>query len=292
MIRTLLHENLSNNKMKAKSVIATIVLILIPLTGSCSRNLTPTGPKPLPRAHAHNDYEHDRPLLDALDHGFTSVEADIHLVDGDLFVAHDPDEIKPERTLRSLYLEPLSTRIARNGGRVYPNGPQFTLFIDIKTEAVATYKVLSKMLAEYESIFTTFDSNVRTDKAVIAIVSGNRPRGLMESEPIRYAGYDGRLVDLDSDAPATLIPIISDNWTRHFSYDGTGPMPAGERRKLKNIVETAHKKGRRIRFWATPDKPTPARQTLWQELLSNGVDLLNTDDLPGLQQFLLQHTSK
>jgi len=278
--------------MKAKSVIATIVLILIPLTGSCSRNLTPTGPKPLPRAHAHNDYEHDRPLLDALDHGFTSVEADIHLVDGDLFVAHDPDEIKPERTLRSLYLEPLSTRIARNGGRVYPNGPQFTLFIDIKTEAVATYKVLSKMLAEYESIFTTFDSNVRTDKAVIAIVSGNRPRGLMESEPIRYAGYDGRLVDLDSDAPATLIPIISDNWTRHFSYDGTGPMPAGERRKLKNIVETAHKKGRRIRFWATPDKPTPARQTLWQELLSNGVDLFNTDDLQGLQQFLLQHTSK
>jgi len=278
--------------MKAKSVIATIVLILIPLTGSCSRNLTPTGPKPLPRAHAHNDYEHDRPLLDALDHGFTSVEADIHLVDGDLFVAHDPDEIKPERTLRSLYLEPLSTRIARNGGRVYPNGPQFTLFIDIKTEAVATYKVLSKMLAEYESIFTTFDSNVRTDKAVIAIVSGNRPRGLMESEPIRYAGYDGRLVDLDSDAPATLIPIISDNWTRHFSYDGTGPMPVEERRKLKKIVEDAHKKGRRIRFWATPDKPTPARQTLWQELLSNGVDLFNTDDLQGLQQFLLQHTSK
>ncbi|MEU9588105.1 hypothetical protein AB0D70_32420, partial [Streptomyces werraensis] len=41
------------------------------------------GAQPLPRAHAHNDYEHDRPLLDALDHGFTSVEADIYLVDGE-----------------------------------------------------------------------------------------------------------------------------------------------------------------------------------------------------------------
>ena len=271
---------------------ATNLLILILLVGSCSRNLTPVGPKPLPRAHAHNDYEHDRPLLDALDHGFTSVEADINLVDGDLFVAHGPHQIKPERTLRSLYLEPLSTRIARNGGRVYPNGPQFTLFIDIKTEAVATYKLLSKMLVGYESIFTTFDSNGRTDKAVIAIVSGNRPRGLMEVQAIRYAGYDGRLADLDSDAPATLIPFISDNWTSHFSYVGTGPMPAKERRKLKNIVETAHKKGRRIRFWATPDKPSPARQALWQELLTAGVDLINTDDLPGLQQFLLQNTSK
>ena len=278
--------------MRAKSAIATIVLMLITLTGSCSRNLTPAGPIPLPRAHAHNDYEHDRPLLDALDHGFTSVEADIHLVNGDLFVAHGPAEIKPERTLRSLYLEPLSTRIARNGGRVYPDGPQFTLFIDIKTEAVATYKVLSEMLARYESIFTTFDPNSRTDKAVIAVVSGNRPRSLMEAQAIRYAGYDGRLVDLDSDAPATLIPIISDNWTLHFSYDGTGTMPAEERRKLKNIVEHAHKKGRRIRFWATPDKPTPARQTLWRELLAADVDLLNTDDLPGLQNFLLQHTPK
>jgi hypothetical protein len=292
MIRALLHENLSNHKMRAKSAIAAILLILIPLTGSCSINSTPAAPKPLPGAHAHNDYEHDRPLLDALDHGFTSVEADIHLVDGDLFIAHGPDEIKPERTLRSLYLEPLSTHIARNGGRVYPNSPQFTLFIDIKTEAVATYKVLSEMLAGYESIFTTFDSNGRTDKAVIAIVSGNRPRSLMEAQAIRYAGYDGRLVDLDYNVPVTLIPIISDNWTLHFSYDGTGPMPAEERRKLKNIVETAHQKGRRIRFWATPDKPTPARHALWRELLAAGVDLINTDDLPGLQHFLLQYNSK
>ena len=227
-----------------------------------------------------------------MDHGFTSVEADIHLVDGELFVVHDSHEITPDRTLRSLYLEPLSRRIDQNAGQVYPNGPQFTLFIDIKTEAVATYKVLSKMLAEYESIFTTFDSNVTTDKAVIAIVSGNRPRGLMESEPIRYAGYDGRLVDLESDVPATLIPIISDNWSKHFSYNGDGSMSTEERRKLEKIVETAHKKGQRVRFWATPDRPTQARQTLWRELLSNGVDLLNTDDLQGLQQFLLQQKSK
>ncbi len=281
--------------MRPKSVIATILLVSILFTCSCGPDfigITPAGPTPLRKAHAHNDYEHDRPLYDALDHGFTSVEADIHLVDGQLYVAHNLDEITPDRTLRSLYLEPLSRRIAQNAGRVYPNGPQFTLFIDIKTEAVTTYKVLSKMLAEYESIFTTFDSNGRTDKAVIAIVSGNRPRGLMESEAIRYAGYDGRLVDLESDAPATLIPVISDNWSRHFSYKGTGSMPANERQKLKKIVETAHKKGQRVRFWATPDRPTPARQMLWRELLSNGVDLLNTDDLQGLQQFLLQHTPK
>ena len=47
---------------------------------------------PLPRAHAHNDYYHRRPLLDALDQGFCSVEADIYLVEDRLLVGHLPME--------------------------------------------------------------------------------------------------------------------------------------------------------------------------------------------------------
>ena len=47
-----------------------------------------TEPVPLERAYAHNDYEHERPLYDALDHGFESMEADIRLNDGDLVVSH------------------------------------------------------------------------------------------------------------------------------------------------------------------------------------------------------------
>ena len=39
-------------------------------------------PKPLGQAHAHNDYYHKRPLLDALSHGFCSVEADVFLKNG------------------------------------------------------------------------------------------------------------------------------------------------------------------------------------------------------------------
>ena len=57
--------------------------------------LTASAQKPLPKAHAHNDYEHKCPLLDALDHGFCGVEADIYLVDGTLLVAHDRKDLKP-----------------------------------------------------------------------------------------------------------------------------------------------------------------------------------------------------
>ena len=75
---------------------------------------------PLRRAHAHNDYYHRRPLLDALDHGFTSVEADIYLVDGKLLVAHSRLELDAERTLRELYLDPLRERVRRGPPEALP----------------------------------------------------------------------------------------------------------------------------------------------------------------------------
>src|SRR4051794_37993520 len=77
---------------------------------------------PLKNAHAHNDYAHARPLFDALDQGFCSVEADVFLVDGKLLVGHTLFELKPDRTLESLYLDPLRERIKTNGGRVYRGG--------------------------------------------------------------------------------------------------------------------------------------------------------------------------
>jgi hypothetical protein len=77
----------------------------------------------LERAHAHNDYEHNRPLFDALVHGFKSVEADIWLVNGELIIAHDPEDVpqavQEGRILRSLYLDPLQTVVSQNGGSVY-----------------------------------------------------------------------------------------------------------------------------------------------------------------------------
>src|SRR5438874_5130274 len=85
---------------------------------------------PVTRAHAHNDYAHPRPLIDALDQGFCSVEADVYLVDGKLLVAHDKKDVKPDRTLEKLYLDPLRERVKANGGRVYAKGPTVHLLVD------------------------------------------------------------------------------------------------------------------------------------------------------------------
>jgi glycerophosphoryl diester phosphodiesterase len=240
-------------------------------------------PTPLPRAHAHNDYEHTRPLLDALDHGFCSVEADIFLRDGQLLVAHDARDLRPERTLERLYLQPLAERVKANGGRVYKDGPPFWLLIDQKTAAEPTYKALHEVLARYQDILTSVTGDKLNKRAVTVVISGNRPLDYMKAQPTRYAGVDGRLADLKSDAPAHLMPMISDNWTLHFAWRGEGVIPLGQLERLKSIVEQAHERGRVVRFWATPETPA-----LWRELRSAGVDLINTDKLAELRDFLRQ----
>lgn len=242
---------------------------------------------PLINAHAHNDYAHKRPLFDALDHGFTSVEADVFLSGDKLLVGHTRFELRKERTLEALYLDPLKKRVADNAGHVYPvrdrkPAAPFFLLIDLKTDGRTTYAALDKVLAEYDSMLTVVRDGKLTRRAVTVVISGNCPRDVIEKQSIRHAAIDGRPGDLDSDAPAHLVPFVSASWYSQFRWDGTGAMPQAERKKLAEMVAKAHRHGRRVRFWATPE-----REALWHELLDAKVDLVNTDKLPELRRFLL-----
>lgn len=237
---------------------------------------------PLRQAHAHNDYEHARPLLDALDQGFCSVEADIWLSKDALLVAHTPLGLKPDRTLQRLYLDPLRARVKANGG-VYKDGPPFYLLIDVKTDAVKTYAALDRVLAGYADILTTTRDGTTRRNAVTVVVSGNCDRNAITKQAVRYAAIDGRPANLDSDAATDLIPWISASWASLFKWDGTGAMPDAERVRLREFVAKAHKRGRMVRFWATPEQAA-----LWKELLAANVDLINTDELAALRAFLLK----
>jgi glycerophosphoryl diester phosphodiesterase len=57
-------------------------------------------------------------------------------------------------------------------------------------------------------------------------------------------------------------------------------MSMADKLKLKEIVTKAHQKGRQVRFWGAPDNAV-----FWHEMLANNVDLINTDDLEGVQRF-------
>ncbi len=237
----------------------------------------------LVNAHAHNDYQHKRPLFDALDQGFCSVEADIHLVDRQLLVAHDRSAVKPERTLQALYLDPLRAQARKNRGRIYRDSPVFYLLIDVKANAEATYAVLREVLKQYADILTEFQGNKLRKRAVTVVISGARATETMKAEKRRFAGIDGQIADLESGSPPTVFPWISDDWNTQFKWWGFGTFPENEKQKLKTLVETAHKHGYRIRFWGAPNS-----EAIWRVQQEAGVDLLNADNLAGLRAFLLK----
>jgi hypothetical protein len=111
-------------------------------------------PKALIHAHAHNDYNHNRPLLDALEHGFASIEADVFLKNGELLVGHDEKKLRPDRTLRSLYLDPLQKHIAANHDRVFAGAERLTLLVDFKTDGPPAYAALARELKQYDGVFS------------------------------------------------------------------------------------------------------------------------------------------
>jgi hypothetical protein len=254
-------------------------------------------PPPLPlvtKAHAHNDYQHTRPLLDALDNGFCSVEADIFLTNGQLLVAHAIEQTKPERTLQSLYLDPLQARVKQNNGHVYTNGGEFTLLIELKQEWPGEYPALLSVLTNYAPILVNYTTDPsapgqsqtpaipeqKHTNAILVIITGHRDPNMFKGETIRYAAADGGMGDLDKNPPANLVPWISENWKAFFKWNGKGAIPDAELDKLKKIVQRAHDQGRRVRFWNAPDTAN-----FWQVMHVVGVDLINTDNLPGVARF-------
>ena len=218
-----------------------------------------------PLAHSHNDYEQPRPLLDALALGFDSVEADVWLVDGRLLVAHEAAQVRPDRTLEALYLDPLRAWVKQPGAR------PLILLIDVKTEAAATYAALDAVLEKYPDL----GAHLRF------IISGNCAREVMGKQSRRRAAMDGRIDDLATDASADLIPLVSDNWAKFSAWRGEGDFPAAERAQLRQLVARAHARHRLLRFWNTTNNPA-----VWRELRAAGVDVIGTDDLLALRRFL------
>ncbi len=225
-------------------------------------------------AHSHNDYE--RPGAFTLAHGagFGSVEADIHLKNGILYVAHDDVDIDQHKTLESVYLQPLDKVLKQNKGRVYADKKKgLQLLVDIKTEAQSTLDALIVLLKKYPSIISNKNINI--------VISGNRPLPSAYATYPSFIWFDGRPSEQYTDAAGKKLGLISDNYFKYASWNGTGDITEKEKQALKTVIDKAHNMGKPFRFWATPD--TPASWKLFMEL---GVDFINTDKVVELANFI------
>lgn len=270
-----------------------LLVVVYLLTGCARPEVCPDGVSPgsatpatpsaeagyLVFAHAHNDYEHERPLLDALDQGFYSVEADLWLRDGEIIVAHNC--FSNAGSLRELYLDPLQARVDEKGS-VHGDGERFTLWLDLKEGRKELRDALHQLLERY-SMLSSFEQDRVSLRAVTAVLTGDHDSkvAFCAELPGRRACRDSNNFSLDDPRADSSWRHYALNWGSYVDWDGEGEIGDGERERLRCLVDQAHASGRRIRFWAAPDT-----EAFWRLALEEGVDYINTDRLDELSAFL------
>ncbi|HET8736211.1 MAG TPA: alkaline phosphatase, partial [Pricia sp.] len=213
------------------------------------------------RVHSHNDYLQKVPFWEALAAGSSSIEADVFLVGDSLYVAHTKKEISSQRSLQSLYLQPLQKAMAIGLERP----PNLQLLIDIKSEAHATLDAVIRGVKNFPGIIE--------EKAITIVISGNRP------EPSEYPNYPDfihfdhqSLEPIEDSSILEKIALISLSFRNFSDWNGKGRLTADDLEKVSSAIERAHAFGKPFRFWATPDS-----KTAWKALANLGVDFINTD---------------
>jgi alkaline phosphatase len=222
------------------------------------------------KIHSHNDYEQARPFWAAFEAGVNSIEADIYLMDGNLFVAHQKNEINPAKTLEKLYLEPLNQILKLR------NRQELQILIDIKTDATSTLDTLIKLIGKYPKLTKSYAKK----KSIKFVISGNRPSA------DDYANYPAFILfdhqSLQGLENKSKIALASFSFEKISKWKGNQPMNEEEKLQIKSMINQVHSFGLPIRFWATPDTPIA-----WKELNELDVDFINTDSPKACKDFFL-----
>jgi hypothetical protein len=251
------------------------ILRLIFLLSISTGSVIGQDPRVHQNAHAHNDYEHTHPLFDALTNGFISVEADVHLKQDRLVVSHNSPGTKV-MTLEQLYLHPLDSILKIHRTSIYPGTSQaFYLMIDCKTPAIPTWQAIRAAIQKFPELKYSKDCPVKI------FLSGNRPVGEIMKGVFEGIAVDGRPDDVGKGYPAERMPVISDHFKNWSSWNGKSTPSEGDLKRIKELSVRVHAEGKKLRLWAIPDN-----QLAWEVLLKSGVDLINTDELEKLNNWL------
>lgn len=226
------------------------------------------------QVHAHNDYQQPIPFLNAYSLGVGSIEADVFFKNNTLFVAHEPEEIAPDRTLELVYLKPLQAQIRKNKGLAYPDKKAVLQFlIDLKTEGATTLPALVKLLNGYPEI--------AKNPTIKIVISGNKPVPASWASFPDYIHFDGTPGQQYNANQSKRVGLVSDNFRKYTPWNGKGKIVAAEQTKIKQLIDSVHHLNQKLRFWATPDNVNS-----WKTLMQLGVDFIGTDDVTNLTTFL------
>lgn len=217
--------------------------------------------------HSHNDYEQDFPFWKAYIHGANSIEADVFLKNGKLYVTHAESEIKEANTLQKLYFDPIEELIKKGDFR------ELQLLVDLKSDAKKTLSKIIEVLEDYPGI--------RQNKKLVIAISGNRPPTAEYGNYPDYIWFDHQsLEDIDT-IDLSKVAMISKGFSNYSHWNGLGRPVTADMKKMEAVIAKAHEYGKPFRFWGTPDT-----KTAWSKFAKMGVDFVNTDHPDEVELFL------
>jgi hypothetical protein len=260
------------------------------------------------QCHSHNDYWRQRPLFSALGTGCISVEADVWLVDDDLLVGHAEGELTHERTLQSLYIDPLvevleymnlhtsSDRTKELNGVFYQDPAQtLVLLIDFKTPDIWSHAVEQLGPLRERGYLTTWNGQDRIMRPITVVVSGSTPFHLLTlNDTYRDIFYDAPLGDLDEwddleggpDRPSSVLKYNPSNsyYASANLFQAIGALPGfsftePQTELLRVQIGRAREQGLVPRYWGIPRWPRGLRDRIWDVLIHENTGVLNVDDL-------------
>jgi rRNA biogenesis protein RRP5 len=262
-------------------------------------------------------------LYSALQAGCIGVEADVWLVEDELYVGHSKSSLAPNRTLKNLYINPLLDVLAKQNPTTKfhpkpdspPNGvfdtdhaQTLVLLVDFKTDGPSLWPHVHAQLdpLRQKGLLTHFDGTSVKEGPVTVVATGDAPFDLLTSNStFRDIFFDAPLDRIAPDATPSNQNVGQDTSgnapTTASAYNTTNSYYAStsfgaaigtlwsnpsttQLERIRAQIKGAHQQGLKARYWETPSWPRGLRDHIWNVLLEEGADFLNVDDLKAATQ--------
>ena len=193
--------------------------------------------------------------------GCVSIESDVWLYNGTLYVGHEPSSLSPARTFQSLYVEPIlsvlnrenpispfATSKTHNGVFDGYSSQTLYLFVDVKTLGETTWPYVVQGLQPLRDAgyLTTYNDTGVTPGPVTVIGTGNTPLDQIQNKEFRDYFYDAPIPLLEttfSNITSGVSPIASADFAAVFgTVDGT-EFNSTQLATLRSQIAAAKRKG-------------------------------------------------
>ncbi|KAF5244983.1 hypothetical protein FAUST_2092 [Fusarium austroamericanum] len=244
--------------------------------------------------HSHNDYWRLMPFHSAVEAGCIGIEADVWAVQGELYVGHDLGGLSTDRTLSSMYIQPLVELLQSQNLDTNPNLPPrgvygrrpdqtVVLLVDLKSNPNASWPLLLKRLEPLrkKGWLSHIQNGKFISRPITVVGTGETELHLVnEATPFRDVFLDAPLDQLNEGLYDDLNSYYTSvSFEKSIGKVGSKGLKPEQQTKLRDQISQAHSRGLKVRYWGMPYWPLHVRNQLREVLIDEGVDVLNADDL-------------